>query len=164
MGAGRKDTDKNRVASSTRGNSNNFIIIERKHRVIYAACFNDLRPRATFTATRVPREMKRSLFLPHSLPLLWKIGARRWIEINLAVSDARTELPLHRRGQKLRGANWHRFQLNLATNEKEKSRERGRKKKFNRWIGTEQRFGVPLFYVLVGKIDKLRDGLDRQRL
>lgn len=34
-GAGRKDTDKNRVASSTRGNSNNFIIIERKHRVIH---------------------------------------------------------------------------------------------------------------------------------
>lgn len=35
VGAGRKDTDKNRVASSTRGNSNNFIIIERKHRVIH---------------------------------------------------------------------------------------------------------------------------------
>lgn len=61
VGAGRKDTDKNRVA--TRGNSNNFIIIERKHRVIYAVPFNDLRPRATFTATRLPRKISLSLSL-----------------------------------------------------------------------------------------------------
>lgn len=76
VGAGRKDIDKNRVA--TRGNSNNFIIIERKHRVIYAVPFNDLRPRATFTATRLPRKISLSLFALEN----WCVQ----MEINLAIS------------------------------------------------------------------------------
>lgn len=78
VGAGRKDIDKNRVA--TRGNSNNFIIIERKHRVIYAVPFNDLRPRATFTATRLPRKI--SLFLSLFALENWCVQ----MEINLAIS------------------------------------------------------------------------------
>ena len=148
MGAGRKDTDKNRVASSTRGNSNNFIIIERKHRVIHTGYVLMIYDHVSRSQ---PRTFSFSLFALENWRVQMDRDKPRHLEITVA----------YRR--RLRGANWHRFQLNLATNEKEKSRERkgGRK---NSIVGSERnRDSVsPYFTSSLGKSTSCEtDSIDR---